>query len=495
MSSTYRDLKVTQRNGAVAVVTRRRALPPVASVLAGVLLVGVLLVGALLVGASPGRAVADETAARVGQVEEAVADAVDAERTGAGVPPLAHVAEMDEVAREFAAQLGREGGLRHNPDALADLRAQGLETNAVSEIVGWATVRSTPEEEAEALMRAWLASSSHRARIHDDDRTHTGVGAAYAGGRVYVVVVFARDAQRPAVRAALTDDVTGASHAVVGRSDDPADALAAGPLVGNDGVIAFVDPPRGADDAGPPLPRGVAEHLERALDDGATVYIAGGAAAVGTRAERELDAAGFDVRRLAGDDRAATAAEIAREVVAHRGEPDHVVIAGGHDWPDAVAGGLWAATEGVPVLLVDGDEVPDPTAEALERFEGAERVVVGGGDVVAESVVRALDARRVDGVDRYATSSSVASSLFDPEADVLLLALGHGRGAVWGHALGLTRVAADERAALLLVHPDDGLRAPVASALSARERDPREVLLAEGVDPALIDEVEALASP
>lgn len=471
---------------------RPRGVALAAAAAAGWLLAAGILApaGAPLLG--PDAATASSRAAAV---EHEVAEALDAERARVGAPPLAHLDEMNEVSRAFARQLAREGGLRHNSNARVQVEARDLTAESVTEIVGWTTARDSAATDARVLIDAWRDSDAHRTWLHADDRTHVGVGAAQADGRVYVVVSFGRDVLRPAVRAGLSDDLGRAEYAVIGRSDDPADTLTAGALAGADGLLAFADPPRHGGDAGPHLPAGTVEHLDATLPAGAPVYIIGGAAAVGTRVEDELAARGYDVDRLGGADRYATAAAVADEVVARHGRPDRVVVAGGHDWPDAVAGSVWAAGDGAPVVLTRGDEVPGPTADVLASHRDADRVVLGGPAAVGDEVVDALGATRVSGTDRYGTAVAVASELFAPEPDAVLLALGHGEPTVWGHALGLSRVAADAGAALVLVHPEEGLPTPAARELSASSSESPEIILAEGVDESIADEVEALTGP
>ena len=142
------------------------------------------------------------------------------------------------------------------------------------------------------------------------------------------------------------------------------------------------------------------------------VLLVGGEAAIPAGVAEALTAEGYGVDRLAGEDRYATAAAVARAV----GDASRrAVVASGADFPDAVSAAALAARGGMPLLLVGPDEVPAVTAAALADLAVEEVVLVGGPAAVSEDVAVALAGtdravRRLAGPDRHATSVAVAEA-------------------------------------------------------------------------------------
>ena len=125
----------------------------------------------------------------------------------------------------------------------------------------------------------------------------------------------------------------------------------------------------------------------------------------------------FDAsRRLAGADRYATAAAVARDGFA--GGAETAVLATGEAFPDALAGGALAAAGGHPLLLTRSDGLPEPTAAALAELGVTRAVVLGGTNAVSDEVATALESRgitveRLAGDDRYATAAEAAADAAD----------------------------------------------------------------------------------
>ena len=158
------------------------------------------------------------------------------------------------------------------------------------------------------------------------------------------------------------------------------------------------------------LPAVVSEDIRRR--GATTAYVIGGVAALGPGVDSALRAAGVTtVRRLAGADRFATAAAVARELYARAAPRTHVVVASGEDGrlADALAVGGPAGTAARPILLTTRDLVPAPTRDALRDIGASQSLVVGGPDAVSEAVASSLPvATRVAGPDRFATAAAVA---------------------------------------------------------------------------------------
>lgn len=220
----------------------------------------------------------------------------------------------------------------------------------------------------------------------------------------------------------------GARVAFVANASRPADALAAVPLAhARRAPVLLSDRDR--------LDATTADELDRL--DAENVVLVGGTAALGPAAAAELAASGYDVRRVAGPDRFATAAELARLLDdEHAGAPAEVFVTGSdpvddRGWPDAIAAGPLAARSGAPVLLTAPTALPEPTRSALRDAGGAAVIVLGGARVVSDEVVQAIEreghsVRRLAGPDRYATALAASR-----EAMGRRQAAGEPRPQVW----------------------------------------------------------------
>jgi hypothetical protein len=97
----------------------------------------------------------------------------------------------------------------------------------------------------------------------------------------------------------------------------------------------------------------------------------------------------LDPRPIGAGPPARMAAAIAglRAELARR-EPEHIVIAPAQAAAFAMPAAAWAARSGDPVLFARRDVLPEATAAALERYEGAAVYVLGPPSVISDAVVR-----------------------------------------------------------------------------------------------------------
>ncbi len=178
------------------------------------------------------------------------------------------------------------------------------------------------------------------------------------------------------------------------------DALAGGPLAyARDAPLLLTGPEE--------LSERTAESLAELGPERVTVL--GGRAAVSEVVLDELEELGYEVERISGPTRTATAAAVA-EALGEEFEEVFLASAGG--FPDALTAAPPAALLGVPVLLTGTDEL---SVEAREEIldSGAEQVIVPGGeaavsdDVTDELEDLGLDVVRLAGEDRFATAEEV----------------------------------------------------------------------------------------
>ncbi len=208
----------------------------------------------------------------------------------------------------------------------------------------------------------------------------------------------------------VVPEADGARAVLLARDDQFADALAGAPLAGDDACIVYT--PGGPDQ---PLSDDARAEIDRALAEGGLVHILGGTNAVSQSAEDELDTAGYQVDRIAGESRFQTAVSIAERVVAGR-QPAEVMVAFAFDWPDAVTGGAYGAEAGVPVLLTDPNDLHPASRAFLDAHPSVVTTTILGGTTVIEAGVEGHvpGARRVAGGNRMGTAAAVADQLWRP---------------------------------------------------------------------------------
>lgn len=182
-----------------------------------------------------------------------------------------------------------------------------------------------------------------------------------------------------AAQLALLAYPDGADTVLLATGADFADALAAAPLAA-------------AEDA--PILLGSADRLPGATADalaqlGASrIIVLGGPAAIGEAVGQQLSAEGYEVTRQAGEDRFDTAAILADAAFPQGAEV--ALLTTGRDFPDALAAAPLSAERDGPILLVDGNRVPEATIEALESLGVTDVVLLGGTAAIGEGAADRL---------------------------------------------------------------------------------------------------------
>lgn len=205
---------------------------------------------------------------------------------------------------------------------------------------------------------------------------------------------------------------TTPSYAIVTRGDTYADGLAASVLSGalNAPVLLV---------RSNTLPDTISSRLT-ALGK-PRVIILGGTVAVSTAVENALkDLVGSSyVTRLGGADRFATAALVAAEAAKYATLSRTAFIVNGFASADSLVAGPAAFRDRMPILQVYKDSIPDVTKQAIANRGINKLIIVGGTDVVANSVATALgklsgvsSVKRVWGSTRYETSVEFAKDQF-----------------------------------------------------------------------------------
>ncbi len=272
---------------------------------------------------------------------------------------------------------------------------------------------------------------------------------------------------------------------IVARDDLFADALSSGALQGLAGAPLLLT---GEDGLAPET----AEELDRLFPD--TVVLMGGTVAISEFVEADLYDAGYDVDRVFGADRVATAVDAASGFFADA-TTALLVRAYGSDadptaaFADSLAAGAHAAATQMPILLSASEGLSPATADHLAR-SAIETVTVVGGEVALSAQVAAdLDAlgvavTRVAGRTREETALALARLRFpDGAPDTVLLVDGADPDA-WASGFPAASLA-DRGAAVLLTNGPD---LPAATASVGLEGP---TICGPNVDPAACDAADA----
>lgn len=143
-----------------------------------------------------------------------------------------------------------------------------------------------------------------------------------------------------------------------------ADAVSAASVAGEGDVLLLTHPGH--------LTKVSKEFIGRAKPS--EVIVVGGTGAVSNTVVSQVNASvpGASVTRVAGENRYDTSARL---VTRYAGDADHVYLATGLDFPDALAAGQ----DGSPVLLTKPDSLPAPVSKALREMEDLTGATVVGG--------------------------------------------------------------------------------------------------------------------
>jgi putative cell wall-binding protein len=193
----------------------------------------------------------------------------------------------------------------------------------------------------------------------------------------------------------------GVDTVYVATGTEFADALTGSALAGHQHAPILLVKPGS-------VPAVTAAELDRL--NPASVVVLGGANSVSETVKTQVGSyAGGNVERIAGSERYATAAAVAQEFPAG----DRVFVATGRQYADALAASAAAGAQGVPVLLVTQDSVPQATASALAELDPSFITLLGGTGSVSTGVATELggygEVTRVFGADRYATAAALSA--------------------------------------------------------------------------------------
>jgi N-acetylmuramoyl-L-alanine amidase len=180
---------------------------------------------------------------------------------------------------------------------------------------------------------------------------------------------------------------------------EPADALSAGPL-----SAVYGQAPILLNNSSNLLPE-VKDELKRL--GAAKVIIIGGPVAISANVEKAIHSLGIETERISGQTRFETNLRIVEKL----GSVDGVFVASGRSFPDALASAPIAAANNWAIVLTEQNNL---SAETLNYLSGKKTVILGGSDVVSDSIQNQLiqqngnqNVVRLSGSDRYETLASI----------------------------------------------------------------------------------------
>ncbi len=197
---------------------------------------------------------------------------------------------------------------------------------------------------------------------------------------------------------------------IVACGDNYADALAGSYLAKiKNAPILLVDKNNGSE---------IKKYIDKNLKKGGTVYILGREGAVSKSFENSL--AGYNVKRLGGQDRFGTNIEILKEAGVTN---EDILVCSGMDFADSLS----ASAAGKPILLVD-KKLNDKQTAYLGTLKSKNYYIIGGTGAVNNTVAKEIKkygvVKRVSGQNRYETSVEVAKAFFGKDCDTIVLAYG-----------------------------------------------------------------------
>ena len=159
--------------------------------------------------------------------------------------------------------------------------------------------------------------------------------------------------------------------------------------------------------------------------------------------------------KLVGDSRYSTAIK-----VSNRGwdKSDDVVIINSNDTVDALSATPFAKAKDAPILLTQSDRINEQTKKEIVRLSAKNIYIIGGRNVVSESVVSQLKSMglnvvRISGEDRYLTSLEIAKKL----VNVSEIAVVNGEKGL-ADAVSIAPVAADKNMPIVLASSTNGTK-------------------------------------
>lgn len=138
------------------------------------------------------------------------------------------------------------------------------------------------------------------------------------------------------------------------------------------------------------------------------IYIIGGTGSVSTGVENTLKSKGITITRIQGSDRLETSVNVANEIKKYSNSNYVFFVNGYKGEVDATSISPVACKFGAPIILTNGTSTNYPTTDK-------ECYVVGGTDIMSDSIVQSTVSTRLSGSDRFETNKEVINTFLDTD--------------------------------------------------------------------------------
>jgi hypothetical protein len=310
---------------------------------------------------------------------------------------------------------------------------------------------------------SWIATSASPTPTPPPTTPPTTPPATPPGGATGVKVY--RDAGGDRVQTGIAisqqrwTGVKSAKAVVLATSLNFPDALSGGPLAAKKGGPLLL-----TDGSATHIDAHVLDEIRRVLPAGGPIHVLGGDGAMNPAIVTQLKSLGYAVTQYKGSDRADTALRVARDGM---GSPQHVVLATGTGFADALAAGPYAAgpfadAPGAPAAIVlSNGATLDPATQAFLAGKTVATVGAQAGHAWPGAT------KSFPGTDRFDTAARVAAEFTGQFANTQVgIANGVASGSNPGYPDALTGGAfmAESNGPIVLV---DGIGGTVPAASQA----------------------------
>lgn len=148
------------------------------------------------------------------------------------------------------------------------------------------------------------------------------------------------------------------------------------------------------------------------LDVAKKIYLIGNEGTISKNLETQLRNVGeFQVKRLGGINRFDTSVKIANEIKTFKPNINSVYIANGYTGQiDALSISPLAAKNGEPIILTNGKVLDKDSNKVISTI--GKRYVIGGTNIVENTLMNKIKAERVSGNDRFSTNANVVKKFY-----------------------------------------------------------------------------------
>jgi putative cell wall-binding protein len=232
---------------------------------------------------------------------------------------------------------------------------------------------------------------------------------------------------------------------VLGRGDVPIDALTGGVLAKKFNAPMLLTAPK-------QIPSIVEQEIHRL--NPTRIYLLGGESAISNSIQAKLKEQGYQVIRIAGQNRYDTSVQVAKHIV---NSSNQIFLTTGTNSPDPLSIAPYAGMKQIPILLSNKNQLPTEVSNYVKQNGITKVTLIGGETVLSNDIIKQLrqlgitDISRLSGVDRYQTSIAIVNHYRD-QFDVSKVFFASGLSFV--DALSGAPLAALNSNPILLTHRD-----------------------------------------